>query len=197
MSHSNTPTVIKRSPLTICSRASHCWTVLQKVLQKGQGETTKASHKKLSIMKYSPRLPEYTKSLRSSSGNRAKMLLKCHLGIKYYSQYIKVLDPTPSAQFHYSLGMHCAWPGEYHSLSLTRIQIDSIKVTPLTNPAEVTNQGLCYCNSNYWGWHDSHQSEVIGITVQLKISQMQNNSEVYRRNNNGPKHCPAALVTQH
>ena len=37
--------------------------------------------------------------------------------------------------------MHCAWPGDYHSLSLTRIQFHPPKVTPLTNLQEVTVQG--------------------------------------------------------
>ena len=39
-------------------------------------------------MEHSLGLPQDTKSLRSCSGNRAKMLLKGHLGIKYHSQYI-------------------------------------------------------------------------------------------------------------
>ena len=43
---------------------------------------------------------------------------------------------------------NCAWSGEYHSLGLTRFQFHSPKVTPLTNSAEVTDQGLCYGNSN-------------------------------------------------
>ena len=64
------------------------------------------------------------------------------------------------------------------------------KVTPLTNPAKVKDQGLCYCNSDAWGWHNSHQSGVISITDQL-IFQNGKSSEVYRRNNNGPKHCHA------
>ena len=38
-------------------------------------------------------------------------------------------------------------PGDDHSLSLIRIQFHSTKVTPLTYPAEVTNHGICYCNS--------------------------------------------------
>ena len=46
------------------------------------------------------------------------------------------------------LGMRCAWRKDYHSLILNRIQFHSPKVTPLTNPAEVTDQGLCYRNSN-------------------------------------------------
>ena len=36
-------------------------------------------------------LPQDTKYLRSCSGNRAKMLLKNHLGIQCHSQYIKVI----------------------------------------------------------------------------------------------------------
>ena len=63
--------------------------------------------------------------------------------------------------------MQCAWPGKYHSLSLTPIQFHSPKVTPLINLDKVTAQGLYYCNSNAWGWHDSYQSEVIGITDQV------------------------------
>ena len=50
--------------------------------------------------------------------------------------------------------MYFAWPGDYHSLSLTRIQIHPAKVTPLTNLDEVTAQGLCYCNPNTWGCHN-------------------------------------------
>ena len=63
--------------------------------------------------------------------------------------------------------MHCARPLDYHSLCLTRIQFHPPKVTPLTNPAKVTYQGLCYSNSEAWGWHNSHQSEVISLTDQL------------------------------
>ena len=38
------------------------------------------------------------------------------------------------------MGMHCARLREYHNLGLTRIQFHSPKVSPLTNPAEVTDQ---------------------------------------------------------
>ena len=34
--------------------------------------------------------------------------------------------------------MHCAWPADYHNLSLTHIQFNSLKVTPLINLAKVT-----------------------------------------------------------
>ena len=61
--------------------------------------------------------------------------------------------------------------GDYHSLSLARIQFHPPKVTPLNNLHEVTSQGLCYCNSKAWGWHNSYQSGVIGIADQLIILQ--------------------------
>ena len=81
--------------------------------------------------------------------------------------------------------MHCARPRDYHiCLGLTRIQFHPPKVTPLTNPANVTDQGLCYCNSDAWGWHNSRQNGVIIKTDQL-IFQNGKNSDVYRRNNNG------------
>ena len=63
------------------------------------------------------------------------------------------------------LRMHCAWPGDYHSL--TRIKFNSPKVTPLSHPAKVTNLGFCYSNSNPWGWDNSNQSGVISIADQL------------------------------
>ena len=34
----------------------------------------------------------------------------------------------------------------------------------------VTAQGLCYCNSNASGWHNSYQSGVIDITDHNNIS---------------------------
>ena len=64
-------------------------------------------------------------------------------------------------------GMHCARPRDYHSLTLTHIQFHPPKVTPLTDPAKVTDQRLCNCNSDAWRWHNSHQSGVISITDQL------------------------------
>ena len=81
--------------------------------------------------------------------------------------------------------MHCAWPGDYHSLSLTRIQFHPPKVTPLINLHEGMAKGLCYCNSKAWGWHNSYQSGVISL-----FSKMEKSSEVYRINNNGSKTLP-------
>ena len=47
-------------------------------------------------MEHSPELLQDTKSLKICSGNRAKMLLKGHLGIKCHSQYIKVIKVMSS-----------------------------------------------------------------------------------------------------
>ena len=81
--------------MCIGSRAADCKTVLQ----NWQDKTPKAFPKKQSIMELSPGLPQVTKSLRNCSGNRAKMLLKGHLGIKCHSEYNKVVK-TDSVQFH-------------------------------------------------------------------------------------------------
>ena len=60
------------------------------VLQNWQDKTAKAFPKKQFIMEYLAGLQD-TKPLRSCSGNRAKMLLKSHLGIKYHSEYNNVI----------------------------------------------------------------------------------------------------------
>ena len=85
--------------------------------------------------------------------------------------------------------MHCVRPWDYHSIGLTRIQFHPPNVTPLTNPAKVTDQGLCYCNSDAWGWHNSHQSWVISITNQL-IFQNGKKLQSVQRYNNWPKTLP-------
>ena len=48
------------------------------------------SQKKRPIMKYLPGLSHDTNPLSCSTGNRAKVLLKCHLRIKGYPKYNKV-----------------------------------------------------------------------------------------------------------
>ena len=87
--------------------------------------------------------------------------------------------------------MHFARPWDYHSLGLIRIQFHPTKVTPLTNPAKVTDQGLCYRNSDARGSQNSYQSGVISITDQL-ILKNEKKLRVYRRNNNGPKILPCS-----
>ena len=116
------------------------------------------------------------------------MLLKGHLWIKCHSQnnkVIRLLHYTSANSLWGWLGMHCASPRDYHSLGFTHIQFHHPKVTPRTNPANVTDQGLCNCNSDAWGWHNSHQSGVISITDQL-IFQNGKNLRRLQRNNNGP-----------
>ena len=95
MLYSNRPLVKKPAPLTIrssclksVSTAEH-HSAEQAVLQNGKDKTLKPCPEEQSLMNYSPKLSEDTKSLRSRFGNSAKMLLKSHLGIKCYSQYIK------------------------------------------------------------------------------------------------------------
>ena len=43
--------------------------------------------------------------------------------------------------------MHCAEPGDYHWLSLARIQSHSPAVIPLTHYVEITIHGFCNCYS--------------------------------------------------
>ena len=77
--------------------------------------------------------------------------------------------------------LHCAWPVNNHGLSLTRIQFHPQTVIPLANLYEVTIQRFFYSNSDAWGWHNSYQSGVVGITDQ-QILQNGENFEVFRRN---------------
>ena len=80
--------------------------------------------------------------------------------------------------------MHCAWPGDCHSLGLSCFQFHSPKVTPLTNIAKVMDQGLCYCISNGWDGTTAIKVDLCYI--------MGKSIEVYRRNNNRPKTLPCS-----
>ena len=55
-------------------------TTLQNSIQNWQDKTPKASPDEQFIMEYPPGLPQDTKSLRSCSGDRAKMLHNCGAG---------------------------------------------------------------------------------------------------------------------
>ena len=158
------PQLKKRAPLTTLSSSFMCASAPEHytgtVLQNGQDNTKKASHKKQSIIEHSPGVPKDTKSLKSCFGNPAKMLLKSLLWIECNSQYIKVITLLQQS-FANSLcgwlGMHCAWPGDCYCASLTRIQFHPqfhplFNFVPFTNIAEVTLQGLCHCNYNAWGY---------------------------------------------
>ena len=86
MLQSNTPPVRNQAPLTARSSSLRCECVTehhiaQQYPKTGRTKSPKASPKKRSIMEHSPGLPQDTKSLRSCSGNRAKILLKYHLRI--------------------------------------------------------------------------------------------------------------------
>ena len=171
MSHSHTPPVRKRAPFTARFISLRCVSSAEHHTAEQYCKTgrTKPRH-------HLPRsdLSWNTRQVSSRYQVIEKLLWKLseyafqrHLQIKCHSQYIKVIRllQYSSAKWliWWWLGMHWAWPGDYYSLGVTRIQFHSSKVTSLSGPSKVTDQGLCYCNSNAWGWHNSHQSEVIGI----------------------------------
>ena len=150
-----------------CSRAPHHRTVLQ----NGQDKTPKASPKKHYIMEYSPELPIDTKSMRSCSGNRAKMLIKSPLAESNATPNITG-HQTPWAQFREWLRVTGETIRELVSLGFNFI-IKGHTTHVCTNHAEVTVQELCYCHFYaWWGWHNSHQSGVIGITDQLILQNV-------------------------
>ena len=78
------------------------------------------------------------------------MLLKSNLEIKYQSQYNEATRLLQHSSANRQ-GMPCALPGGYHSVSYTRVQFYHSKVTPLTDLADVTVQGLFNYNSTLPG----------------------------------------------
>ena len=97
-------------------------------------------------------------SLRSCSGNRAKMLLKGHLGIKCHSQYNKV-PPIVNG------GDRGCLVRDLESITILVLHSISFPKGHTTHfSATVTDHRLCYYNSNAWGWHNRYQSGVISIT---------------------------------
>ena len=73
--------------------------------------------------------------------------------------------------------MYSARPRDYRSLGLTRIQFHPPKVTPLTNPAKVKDQGLCCCNSEDGTTAIKVESSAQPISL---FSKMEKSSEVYK-----------------
>ena len=142
--------------MCIGSRTPHCRTVFQ----NRQDKTPKASPDDQSIMGYSPGLPQDTKSLRSCSGDRAKMLLKGQLRIKCHSNISRSSDSFSTVPSMVNGG---EWGCIVHDLEtiivLVLLTFNFIppKVTPRIHSDEVTVHGLCYRNSTAWGWHNSHQ----------------------------------------
>lgn len=65
------------------------------------------------------------------------MFLKGHFSIN------DSFTAVPSSVYGADWGMNCARPGVKSSFSLIRIQLNSLKVTPLTNPAgKITIHGF-------------------------------------------------------
>ena len=167
MSHSNTPPVRNWAPLT--ARSSSLWCV------SAAEHQTAEQYSKTGITK-----PQ-------------KHLQRSDLSWNIRQDFLKIpsLCETALETKRRCLGMHCAKPRDYHSLCLTCNQLHPPKVTPLTNPAKITDQGLCYCNSDAWGWHNSHQSGVISITDLLIFKngkKLQSAQEEY----NGLKTLPCS-----
>ena len=86
--------------------------------------------------------------------------------------------------------MHCARPRDYHSLGLIRIQFHPPKVTKLTNLDEVTTQGLCTTVTLTPGDGTTAFKAESSVKPISLFSGMEKSSDVYRRNNNGPKTLP-------
>ena len=100
--HSNTPQLKKRAPLTTHGPVLRCVSAAdhhtaESYSKAGKIKPRSNSHEAIyhGIL---ARTSLRTNSLRSCSGNRAKMLLKNHLGIKCHSQLIYQGHQTSSAQ---------------------------------------------------------------------------------------------------
>ena len=121
-------------------------------LRNWQDSAPKAFPKKQYIMEYSSRLPQDTKSLRSCSGTRAKLLLKSHLGIKCTPNITRSSDSfstVPPIVSRVTGDALCVtWRLSY--FQFYSHSISSPKITPLTNLAVVMVEGFCYCNTNVW-----------------------------------------------
>ena len=94
-SHSNTPPVKKLAPLTTRSSSLRCVSAAEHQTAEQYsktGRTKPIKHLAKSSLSWNT-CQDFlkVKQLRSCSGNRAKMLLKNHLGNKCHSQYNKVI----------------------------------------------------------------------------------------------------------
>ena len=148
-------------------------------------------------MEHSPGLLQDTKSLRSGSGNRAKVLLKVILELNVTPNITRSLDSLSTVPPIINGGDWGCIVRDLETIIVlvSRIQFHSPKVTPLTNPAKVTDQGLCDCNSNAWGCHNSHQSSPqhnrSAYFPEWKIAPKCTGGTI-----TVPKHCHAALLIQ-
>ena len=175
MSHSNTPPVRNRARLTARSSSLRCVSAAQHQTAEQYsrtGRTKPRKHLPRSDLSWNTcqdfhRIPSlWEAALETERRCFLKVIFESNVTHKVTrsSDSFSIVPPIVNGGW---LGMHCARPREYHSIGLTLIQFHPPKVTPLTNRAMVTDQGLCYCNSDAWGWHNSLQSGVISITDQL------------------------------
>ena len=176
MSHSYIPPVRNRAPLTTRSSSLRCVSAAEHHTVEQYyktGNTKPRKHLSRSDLSWNTRedlvkIPSFWEAaLETKRRCFSKVSLESNVtpNIIRSSDSFSIVPPIVKGG-NWGVGMHCAWLRDYHSLGLTRIQLHSPKVTPLTNPEKVTDQWLCYCNSNAWGWHTSHQSRVISITDQ-------------------------------
>ena len=131
-------------------------TTSRTVLQDGQDKTSKASPKKRSIIEYSPGLNQDYKSLRSCSGNWERYSSKGNLVSNVTPNIKRSSDPSSRVPPIVNEG---DWGGcIVHDLETITVSLSyshSIsfpKGHTSTNPDKVTDQRLCCCNSNTWGW---------------------------------------------
>ena len=125
------------------------------------------------------------------------MLLKGHLGIKYQSQYNKVIR-----LFQYG-SANSKW-GDWGCIGrdidtiivvvLLAYSISSPKGQTTPYPAKVTDQGLCYCNFDAWGWHNRYQSGVISIADQLIVQNGKKAPKCTGGTIMGTKHCAPLVI---
>ena len=78
---------------------------------------------------------------------------KGHLGIKFTPNISKSSDSFSTVPPIVNAG---DWGGIVHDLETIRVSVLLAfnfipQMAPFTNLAEVSDQGLCYCNSNTWG----------------------------------------------
>ena len=130
-----------------------------------RNKTPKASPQKRSIMEHSPLLPQDTKSVRSCSGNRAKVFLKGHLGNKYVTPNItRSSDSLCTVTSIVNGGdWRCIVRDLQTIIVLVLLAFSFVPQRSHHSPT-LPRLRICYCNSNAWGWHNSHQSGVITIT---------------------------------
>ena len=149
MSHSNTPPVRNWAPLTARYSSLRCVSAAEHQTAEQYSKTGRTKPRK--------HLPRGNLSWNTRH-DFLKIPSLCEAALeterRFFSKVIFESNVTPKitrSSHSFStvgdalwLGMHCARPRDYHSLGLCRMQFHPPKVTPLTNPAKVTDQGLCY-----------------------------------------------------